>query len=265
MQSRRPNTILLKAPKKKKSIFLQYVAIFCVLFAIGYILNYFIFSNNLIDQPYFPSRGVELLNQTVTWLFVLLVGGGVSLYGFSMSYDLIIQYRQQKLTLILLGGFLYCASLAFGIGFGYMAHSAMNSLMFGISSQLAKNIGIPEHRQIHIHAQIHQNSAYGQTRRIQKGKTTKLILDPVTYIVPIQLQVNDKNYALKPYCYTQTEPNLTLSSASFRATGQSSLLGFRCTAQCELHQYFQTDARDQLSLQNFTVCSRIYQQQPTLN
>lgn len=265
MQSRRPNQILLKTPKKKKSIFLQYVALFCILFTMGYILNYFIFSNNLIDQPYFPPRGVELFNQTVTWFFVLLIGGGISLYGFFMSYDWITQYRQQKLTLILLGGFLYCASVAFGLAFGYMAHSALNTLMFGISSQLAKNIGIPEHKHIQIHAQIHQNSAYGHTRRIQKGKITKLIVDPVTYLIKIQLHVNDKNYALKSYCYTQTEPNLILSSASFRATGQSSLLGFRCTAQCELHQYFQTDAQYPLSSQNFTVCSRIYQQQPTLD
>lgn len=265
MRSHRPNKILLKAPKKKKSTLLQYIALFCILFTIGYILNYFIFSNNLIDQPYFPSYGVELFNQIVTWSFVLLIGGGINLYGFLVSYNLMTQYRQQKTTFILFSGFLYCASITFGLAFGYMAHIAIDTLMFSISSQLAKNIGTPKHEQIQIRAQIHKNSAYGQTMRIQKGKTTKHILDPVTYIVPIQLQVNNKNYALKPYCYTQTEPNLTLSSSSFRATGKSSLLGFRCTAQCELHQYFQTEARNQLSLQNFTDCSRIYQQQPTLD
>lgn len=265
MRNRPPNKILLKAPKKQKFAILQFFVVVIFIILIGFILNYFIFSNDLVTYPYFPSYGINLLNQGIAWLFALIIGCTISLFFISICLDWLKSYHRKKLIFYLLGSFLSFAAICFGIFFGQVAYKISYALTLGITSQLTKNMGVTESKKIKITAHIAKNLLYKQTIGIQRGKFYKHIIDPAAYKVQIQLNVNNHPYLLEPYCYTQNSQILALSSSSFTAIGQHSILGFRCTAQCELHAYFQGDDHSTLSSANFNQCSHIYGQQPDLD
>lgn len=263
--NRPPNKILLKPPKKKKVVIFQFCLIVCFLILIGFILNYLIFANDLVNYPYFPSNAINLLNHGLAGLCAILVGCLVSLFGISMSSELLSSYHRQKITRFVFGSFLYFAVICFGIFFGRVFYSITYDLAFAINSQLAKNIGTLQAQKIQITAQSSQNPLYGQTIKVKRGKVYKHIIDPVAYRIQIRLKMNDHAYSLEPYCYTQESKILKLSTASFTALGKRSMLGFRCTANCELHAYFQVDDGVVLSSHHLTQCSRIYSQQSSID
>lgn len=258
------NKILLKPPKKKMSLLLRCIVIgFSVILGL-WCLNYFIFENDLVNFPYFPSSLVLYFHHSFAWMSAILIGLGFVIVFMINSYAWIKGYRKQKLVQYSLATFLWISGIGLGVFLGSVSKEIMYTSLNAISSQLALHVGEITHKQGYISESHTMNSRFQQEIQVKRGKVMARIIDPVSYKFNIQLSLDGKTQSLNQYCYTGSTAEPLLKIPAFKATGTESILGFRCTSGCELYQYFEVKDDSSLSVSNFNACRKVYPKQPAL-
>ena len=261
---KKQNKILVKLPNKKKSFWLKLLSTCAVISGGIWFLDFFILSNDLINQPFFPSTLLSYINLTISWSCAFIIWIIFVLYFLKLSKEWIRTYNRFKFTKYSLATFLWISAFCLATFFGSVAKSIANSCINGISSKMALTFDNVVNKRISISESHFNNPTFGQLIQLTRGKTTVNIIDPVSYKLSIELTIDRKIKKLDSYCLVNTSDEPHLRTTIFEVKGQESFLGFRCTSGCELYQYFNTINQKQLSIDNFDSCRRVYSKQESI-
>lgn len=135
--------------------------------------------------------------------------------------------------------------------------------MIGFFVIITKTIGVDHQQPFVLETSITSNIGYQKVKKIGSRRNRHTFIDPATYQIDITMYTNGWGQKFPQYCYTGPEPIEPISKANFMQ-GKKSFLGFACTSNCTIYQYFQTITKGTIAANQLRECTDLYKDQPNI-